>query len=140
MTAESVIHIVKRAGPAARAMLDGVGHRAQMALLELAEMRDKVASSLIFGLAALILSLLGGIALTFAIAALVWHREDRGLWLGLLTLAYFVSAGLLAWTMVRRLKQLEFLPETSRQLTEDRICLGALLHDEPTHPSPTPIP
>lgn len=139
MIADSVIHGFKRAGPAARAMLDGVGHRVQLALLELSEMRDKITSSLLFGVAALVLALLGGIALTFAIAASVWHRPDRGLWLGLLTLAYFISAGLLAWTMVKRLKRLEFLPETSRQLNEDRVCLGALLHDD-THPTPTTTP
>lgn len=135
MNAESVIHILKRAGPVARAMLDGVGHRAQLALVELAETRDKVTSSLVFGLVALVLSLLGGIALTFAVAASIWHRADRGLWLGLLTLVYFVSSAVFALVMVRRLKRLEFLPETTRQLNEDRLCLGALLHDE-KHPVP----
>lgn len=135
MTAESAIHLLKRAGPAARAVLDGFGHRVQLATLELADMRDQVASSLVLGLAALVLSLLGGIALTFAIAAAIWHREDRGLWLGLLTLVYFVGAGVLALVMTRRLKRLEFLPETSRQLNEDRLCIGALLHDE-KHPAP----
>lgn len=130
MTPESVIHIFKRAGPAARAMLDGIGHRAQLALLELTEMRDQIASSLVLGLAALVLSLLGGIALTFAIAAAVWHLELRWLWLALLTLAYFGGAGLLAMSMKKRLKRLQFLPETSRQLNEDRVCLGSLLHDD----------
>lgn len=137
MTADSVLHLFKRAGPAGRAMLDGVGHRVQLARLELAETRDKITSSLLMGVVALVLALLGGIAATFAIAAAVWHREDRWLWLGLLTLAYFVTAGLLAMSMVKRLKQLEFLPETSRQLHEDRLCLGALLHDE-KQPNPHP--
>lgn len=137
MTTESAIHLFKRAGPAARAMLDGVGHRVQLALLEFTELRDQVASSLVLGLVALVLSLLGGIAFTFAIAAAVWHREDRGLWLGLLTLVYFVTAGVLALVMTKRLKRIEFLPETSRQLSEDRLCIGALLHDEK---QPHPVP
>jgi uncharacterized membrane protein YqjE len=136
MIAESIYHLLKRAGPVARAVLDGVGHRAQLALLELGEMKDRITSSLLMGVIALVLSLLGGIALTFAIAAAVWHRDDRGLWLALLTLAYFVTAGVLAMVMMRRLKRLEFLPETSRQLNEDRLCLGALLHDEKQHPAP----
>ena len=135
MTAESALHLFKRAGPAARALLDGIGHRAQLAMLELTDLRDQVASSLVLGVAALVLSLLGGIALTFAIAAAIWHRADRGLWLGLLTLAYFVAAGASALVMMKRLKRLEFLPETSRQLNEDRLCIGALLHDE-KHPVP----
>ncbi len=137
MTPESAIHLFKRAGPALRAMLDGLGHRAQLALLEFTELRDQIASSLMLGLAALVLSLLGGIALTFAIAASIWHREDRGLWMGLLTLVYFVIAGVLAMVMTKRLKRLSFLPETSRQLNEDRLCLGALLHEE-KHPHPVP--
>ena len=135
MTPESALHLFKRAGPVLRAMLDGVGHRVQLALLEVSELRDKIASSLVLGLAALVLSLLGGIALTFAIAASIWHREDRGLWLGLLTLVYFLAAGVLATVMTKRLKRLEFLPETSRQLNEDRLCLGVLLHNE-KHPVP----
>lgn len=139
MTTESAIHLFKRAGPAARAVLDGVGHRVELALIELSDLRDQVASSLVLGLAALVLSLLGGIAFTFAIAAAVWHREDRGLWLGLLTLVYFITAGVLALVMTKRLKRIEFLPETSRQLSEDRLCIGALLHDE-KHPQPHPVP
>jgi Protein of unknown function (DUF1469). len=135
MTAESVFHLFKRAGPAARAVLDGVGHRAQLAVLEFADLRDQVVSSFMLGVAALALSLLGGFALTFAIAAAIWHREDRGLWLGLLTLAYFVGAGVSALVMTRRLKRIEFLPETSRQLNEDRVCIGALLNEE-KHPVP----
>ncbi len=138
MIAESIYHLFKRAGPVGRALLDGVGHRAQLAMLEISELRDRVTSSLVMGLVALILALLGGIALTFAIAAAVWHREDRGLWLALLTLVYFVTAGVLALVMTRRLKRLEFLPETSRQLNEDRLCLGALLHDEKQQPHPAP--
>jgi uncharacterized membrane protein YqjE len=130
MIAESIYHLLKRAGPVARACLDGLAHRAQLAKLEFAEMRDRVTSSLLMGVIALILALLGGIALTFAIAAAVWHLDTRGLWLGLLTLVYFVAAGVLAMTMIKRLKNLEFLPETSRQLNEDRVCLGALLHDD----------
>lgn len=135
MTTESVFHVLKRAGPAGRAVLDGIGHRVELAVLELSEARDQVASSLILGVAALVLSLLGGIAFTFAIAAAIWHREDRGLWLALLTLAYFGGAAGFAMTMIRRLKRVALLPETSRQLNEDRICIGALLHEEKQHPA-----
>lgn len=135
MTTESVFHVLKRAGPAGRAVLDGIGHRVELAALELSEARDQVASSLVLGVAALVLSLLGGIAFTFAIAAAIWHREDRWLWLALLTLAYFGGAAGFAMTMIRRLKRVALLPETSRQLNEDRICIGALLHEEKHHPA-----
>lgn len=130
MSPDSVIHVLKRAGPVARAMLDGIGHRVELAVLELTEARNQIASSLVLGVVSLVLSLLGGIALTFAIAAAVWHRDDRGLWLGLLTLVYFAVAGALAWAMVKGLKRVSLLPQTSRQLSEDRLCLGALLHDQ----------
>ncbi len=135
MTTESVIHLLRRAGPAGRALLDGVNHRLRLSLVELADLRDQIASSLVLGLAALILALLGGIAATFAIAAAIWHREDRELWLALLTLAYLGGAVALGLAMTRRLKRLELLPETARQLNEDRLCLGALLHEEKP-PSP----
>lgn len=130
MTTESVIHLLRRAGPAGRALLDGVNHRLRLALVELADLRDQIAASLALGLAALVLALLAGIAATFAIAAALWHREDRELWLALLTLLYLGGAAALGLTMTRRLKRLRLLPETARQLDEDRLCLGALLHEE----------
>lgn len=130
MTTESVIHMLRRAGPVGRAMLDGVNHRLRLACVELADLRDRIVSSLLLGLAALVLALLGGIAATFAVAAAIWHREDRGLWLALLTFAYLGVACVLAAVAVLRLKRLELLPETSRQLDEDRLCLGVLLNDE----------
>jgi uncharacterized membrane protein YqjE len=130
MTTESVLHIVKRLGPAGRAIIDGLGHRVELAALELSEARDQIASTLVLGVAALVLALLGGIALTFAIAAAVWHLETRWLWLALLTLAYFGGAAALVAAMRKGLRRVRILPETSRQLTEDRLCLGALLHED----------
>lgn len=135
MNAESFIHLLRRAGPVGRAMIDGASHRLRLANLELADLRDQIVSSLLLVLAALVLALMGGIAATFAIAAALWHREDRGLWLVLLTLAYFGVACVLAAVAALRLRRLELLPETSRQIDEDRLCLGALLNDE-RPPSP----
>jgi uncharacterized membrane protein YqjE len=135
MTPESAIHLFRRARPVGRALLDGASHRLRLALVELAGLRDQIFSSLMLGLGALILALLGGIAATFAIAAALWHREDRELWLALLTLAYFGVACMLAAVAALRLKRLRFLPETARQLHEDRLCVDALLRDRKP-PSP----
>jgi uncharacterized membrane protein YqjE len=127
MTTDSLLHVLQRLGPAGRALLDALGHRMELAAHELTVARNEIASSLVLGAAALVLVLLGGIALTFAIAAAVWHLESRGLWLALLTLAYLVAAAMLGLAMRRRLRRVTFLAETARQLGEDRICLGLLL-------------
>lgn len=135
MNTESVIHLLRRAGPAGRALLDGVNHRLRLAVVELSDLREQIASALALGIAGLVLALLAGIAANFAIAAALWHREDRELWLALLTLVYLGGAAALGLAMTRRLKRLRILPETARQLDEDRLCLAALLHDGKT-PSP----
>jgi uncharacterized membrane protein YqjE len=98
-------------------------HRGELAGLELREARAHVAGTLAAAGIAATLGLLGGIAGTFAIAAAVWDSPNRGLILGLLTLAYFAAAGALAWWAVRRLKVWRPFAETIYQLREDCSCL-----------------
>lgn len=133
MQPAALLTALDQAVPAARVLLPALAHRGELASLETAEARDHLAGSLALTLSAAILTLLGGFTATFAFAALVWTREDRGLLLALLALAYFVTAAGVAWFTARRLRRWHPLPETRRQLHEDQACLRALL---PTRPSP----
>ena len=102
-------------------------HRGELAGLELREARTHVAGTAIAAGVALALVLLGGIAGTFAIAAAVWDSPNRGLILGLLTLAYFAGAAGLAWWTARRLKAWRPFADTDYQFHEDCSCLHQYL-------------
>jgi uncharacterized membrane protein YqjE len=106
-----------------RILVEGLMHRGELATLELREARTHVAFTAVIAGAAVALVLLGGFAGTFAIAAAVWERANRGAILGLVTLAYFLGAVALAWCLARRLKSWRPFAETIYQLREDSSCL-----------------
>jgi len=110
-----------------RIVLDGLAHRGQLASLELAEARNHATLTTVLAVLAAALILLAGFAATFTLAALVWQREDRGLILGLVTLAYIVGAAALGWLAVNRLTTWRPLAETRHQLSEDYSCLRQFL-------------
>lgn len=112
---------------ALKIVLDATAHRGELASLELAQARDHVFATMFIGLAAVVLALLGGFAATFTLAVLVWSHPDRGLILGLVSLGYFICAGLLVFVALRRLQTWHPLGETRRQLHDDRLCLQSIL-------------
>lgn len=114
-------------GPAPRIILEGLAHRGELAALELVEARNHAAATTLIAILAGVLTLLGGFAGTFAIAAAVWDRDDRALILGLVTLAYFLGVGALGWWIARRLRTWHPLSETRRQLGQDGACLKGFL-------------
>ena len=119
--------------PALKILLDAVMHRGELATCELGEARDYVLATLLFGVMAVALVLLGGFSATFTIAALVWDRPDRGLILGLMSLGYFIIAGVLVWVAARRLRTWHPLVETLTQLRKDQHCLQTILSPAPGH-------
>jgi uncharacterized membrane protein YqjE len=114
-------------GPTPRILVEGLMHRGELASLELREARVHAASTFIIAGLAAALILLGGFAGTFALAASVWHRGDRGLILGLATVAYLIGAAVLGWWTVHRIRSWHPLPESRRQAQEDFICLHQFL-------------
>lgn len=118
---------LKRIVPATRVVLSGVRHRGELAAVELAEAREHLTGSLLLGAGVFALILLAGSAFTFAVAASVWHLENRELWLGLLTLAYLLTAAVLGWRLAVRLRNWQPLAETSRQLHDDIVCIEDLV-------------
>jgi uncharacterized membrane protein YqjE len=135
MGLKTTFRLIGQAGPVARAVLDALGHRAELLLLDLAAARARLLSALAFLAVAAGFALLTGFALTLAYAAAVWHRPDRGLlllaaaaaWLALASLCTFLAArGLHGWTP---------LGDTRAQLAQDRLCLQDLLTaDQPPGP------
>ncbi|MBL9187087.1 MAG: phage holin family protein [Opitutaceae bacterium] len=127
MNAASADPLTSVLGPAARIVVEGLAHRGELAALEFAEARDHVVKSAAVMLGATACALLTGFAGTFAIAALVWQREDRGLILGLVTLAYALGAAGLGLLAARRLRAWRPLAETRHQLGEDCACVRDML-------------
>lgn len=110
-------------GSTPRIVLDGLTHRSELVSIELLEARDHAATTAVITALGAVFVLLAGFAGTFTIAALVWHRDDRGLILGLVTLGYLLTAGAMAWWTVQRMKSWHPLSETRRQLNADSACL-----------------
>jgi len=106
-----------------RIVIEGLAHRGRLAHLELREARVHLTATAAMAGAAGVLALLGGLAGTFAIAAAVWDRPDRGLVLCLVTIAYFVGAAGLAWGLSRRMRSWRPFEETLYQIREDCSCL-----------------
>ena len=119
-----------RVAPATRVVLAGLRHRGELAAVETGEARDHFVLSVVIGVVVFALALLTGVALTLAIAAAVWHRDDRGLILGLLALGYLLATASVAWALLRRLRRWRPLIETRRQLREDGACIDRLLPDD----------
>ncbi len=113
--------------PAFKIILDAMFHRGELATLELVEARDHAFATVIAGIGAAALVLLGGFTATFTLAALVWDRSDRGLILGVASVVYFLGAGLLVWLAARRIRGWKPMAETCRQLRQDQLCLESLL-------------
>lgn len=115
-----------------RVVIDGLVHRGELAGLELSDATGSLARTGIVAGLAFALALLAGFAATFAVAAAVWDRPDRGLILGLVALAYLAVAAVLSWVASRRLKSWRPFSETTRQLREDCACiqdhLEAVIH------------
>lgn len=127
MIADTFAHGLDRLGSAARAGLSALSHRGELAALEAGEARDHLAGTVALGLAATALTVLGGFALNFAVAAGIWHRDDRALLLALFAgLQLALAAGLAFWTH-RRLSRWQPLRETRRQLRQDGEMLQTLL-------------
>jgi|HubBroStandDraft_1064217.scaffolds.fasta_scaffold1348219_1 uncharacterized membrane protein YqjE len=123
MSAPASSPLIGAPGSVPRIVVEGLMHRGELAALELREARTYAASTAVAAAAAAALALLGGFAGTFAIAAAVWERPDRGLIMGLVTLAYFIGAAALAWWVAARLKTWRPLAETLYQFREDCACI-----------------
>jgi uncharacterized membrane protein YqjE len=110
-------------GSAPRVIVDSLVHRGELASLELREAQQHGFRTVILIGFSGILILLGGFAGTFALAAAVWQREDRGLILSLVTLGYLAGAAVLAYVASRRLRNWSPFAETCRQFHADCECL-----------------
>ncbi len=116
-------------------ILRGLNHRGRLAALETAAAGDHLAGTLLVSACAFALTLLAGIALTFTLAASVWHLEARGWILGGAALALLAAAGLLARRVWRRWRDWEPLAVTREQLCADCRLVGELMPDADDEPA-----
>jgi uncharacterized membrane protein YqjE len=110
-------------GSTSRVVVEALMHRGELAAVEFKEAREHgTRTAILVGLSCALL-LLGGFCGTFAIAAAVWDRPDRGMILTLLTVAYLAGSGVLAFVTARRLKTWQPFSESARQFREDCACV-----------------
>lgn len=123
MSAYGSSHPLAAPGSAPRVIMESLVHRGELAALELREAQQHACRTAILIGVSGILVLLGGFAGTFALAAAVWQRDDRGLILSLVTLVYLAGAAVLAYVGTRRLRDWSPFAETCRQFHADCHCL-----------------
>jgi len=110
-------------GSTPRVVVEALMHRGELASVEFKEARvHGTRTAILVGLSCAFL-LLGGFCGTFAIAAAVWERPDRGMILGLITAAYLLASGALAFAAARRFNTWKPFAETARQFHEDCACV-----------------
>jgi uncharacterized membrane protein YqjE len=133
MDLKTTFRLISRAGSVGRAMLDGLGHRGELFLLDLAATRARFLAVLLFCALAGGFALLAGVAVTIAYAAAVWHRPDREFLLVVAALVYLALGGGCVVLAKRLLRDWTPLADTRAQLAEDSRCLNELLSsDEPS--------
>lgn len=140
MNPQTLFNGLDRVGPATRVVLTGLRHRGELAAIEAGEAGGHLAGSLALGLGSVVFALLGGVAINLALAASVWHREDRGLVLAIVAVTELLLAVLAALLVARRLRHWRPLAETRRQLGADCNCIQDLLPGDDDVRTPHPIP
>jgi hypothetical protein len=115
-------------GSIPRVVVEALIHRGELASFEMKEAQTHGAVTAVFAALGAVFLLLGGFAGTLAIAASVWQREDRGLILGLVTLAYLVMAAALGFVAANRFKTWRPFAETYRQFQADSACVHEILN------------
>lgn len=114
-----------------RVALRGVGHRAELAGIELTEARDRLIAVLALLIGAAVLVLLAGGVVTCFVAAAFWDTAYRLPALGALGLCYLLGAALCGWRVRRLLDTWQLFPLTKEQLRKDASCVELLMR----HPS-----
>jgi uncharacterized membrane protein YqjE len=109
-----------------RVVAEALLHRAELASLEFDEAKGHAGVTATLTALASVLLLLAGFTATLAIAASVWAREDRGIILGSLALAYLVAASALWFLVARRFKTWVAFPDTRDQFHQDCACIHAV--------------
>jgi len=114
-------------GVAVALLGEAAEHRAELMAIELQEAREHALVSTALAVAAGVLGLLAGFALTFLVAGLVWENPHRGWWLAGLCVCYLAAALAAGGLLARRLRGWRPLGETQQQLRKDYQCLRILL-------------
>jgi uncharacterized membrane protein YqjE len=116
----------RRLGEGTRVVFEGLGHRAELAAIELAEARSVLAASVVLLAISIVFFLLAGATLTVALAAAVWNTAYRTPILVLIGLADLAGAAAFLFAARRRLRSWEPFGETSAQLKKDARCLAEI--------------
>src|SRR5258708_7853110 len=79
-------------GETATLLNEALSHRAELTAIELDEARSHVQVSAMLGGICALLGLLGGVAFTLIVTAVVWDNPHRGWWLAGLCAVYLAGA------------------------------------------------
>jgi uncharacterized membrane protein YqjE len=102
------------------------GNRIELLAVEAQEERALLLGSILLALVMVAFGLLGGTALTAAVAVLLWERSHAGALLGL-GFGYLVVAAAMWWRLAVRLKRWHMFAASIEQLRKDRESLEEVL-------------
>lgn len=111
--------------------LRSIGHRAELAGIELIEARDRLIAVLLMLIAAAVLVLLAGGVVTIFVAAAFWDTAYRLHALGGLALLYILAVTFCALRLQHLLRTWRPFPLTQEQLRKDAACVELLLRKTP---------
>ena len=101
-------------------------NRLELLTVEVQEERERFLRAFLLALGVAVFGLLTGIALTAAIAVLLWPYSPVAALLALTGL-YGIAGACLCWRLRRLLRDWQTLPATLDQLRKDRACLEKTL-------------
>ncbi len=102
------------------------GNRIELLAVEAQEERALLLGSFFLAMVVVAFGLLGGTALTAAVAVLLWERSHAGALLGL-GFGYLVIAAVMWWRLAVRLKRWRMFAASIEQLRKDRESLEEVL-------------
>ena len=111
----------------AKRALDLGINRVELLLVEMQEERERLLQALIYALAAAVLGLLAGMALTLWIVLLFWQFSPI-ITSAVLTVLYGLAAVFLYLRMAGMRRNWDAFSATLEQLRKDSACLDRMLH------------
>lgn len=118
-------HLAEASKRVAQRLLVICENRFHLLMVELEEERERIMGALIVAFAAMILGMLAMFTLTGIIVIVFWNRSPL-IVLGILTVLYAGSSGLLYARLSRWQRDWRLLAGTLEQLKKDRECLANL--------------
>jgi uncharacterized membrane protein YqjE len=118
---------VSRIGSSADLLLRAIDNRAALAALELAEAKRRLTMLAIWSVIGALALLLGGITITWIVAAIFWDTPQRVTALVVLALLQFVVVVASGWFVHSRWHRWSLFEDSREQFAKDVACLREIV-------------